>query len=334
MNIGINGLGRVGRGILRALLEYDEKYNNINLVAINSPARLEEQLHLIKYDSVFGRLTHQIHVADDTLVIGRHTIKITHEKEINKLHWQQKHADIVLECSGKFNSKNLAKDHLKQGAKKIIISAPCEGADKTIILGVNENDLTPIDQIISIGSCTTNCVAPVVNIIQQKIGILSGFMTTVHSYTNDQNIIDASHKDLRRARAAGLSIIPTTTGATKIIGQVIPALNGKLKGAAIRIPTPNVSLIDLTLQVAEETSVEEINQTLKNASLSNPEILGITEEPLVSIDFIKDPRSAIIDLQETQVVGNNLVRIVAWYDNEWGFSCRMLDMVHLMRNFS
>ena len=324
VKIAINGLGRIGRCILRALAEYN--YDDIELVSVNGPAKLEDHIHLIKYDSIHGKFKGTIDKYESGFIINGKKIQVYHERDISKLDWSG--IDIVLECTGKFNKREEAAKHIEMGAKKVIVSAPCDGADATIIYKVND-DLLDYSKhnVISIGSCTTNCLAPVAKVLNDKIGIDSGFMTTIHSYTNDQNILDGSHKDLRRARAAGVSMVPTSTGAAKSIGIVIPELKGKLDGSAIRVPTPNVSVIDFKFIANRNTNIEEVNRYIKEAADSYMKgVLSYTDEPLVSCDFIHDTNSSIVDLSETKVVSGNLVRVLSWYDNEWGFSLRMLDI--------
>lgn len=330
--IAINGLGRIGRCVLRALIEEDA-WPDIELVAANGPAPIETHLHLLKYDSVHGTCRN-ISAEGETLVAGRHRIALTHERDLSKLDWTKQGVDIVLECTGKFNNKTTATAHLQAGAKKVILSAPSKPSDDidaTIVYGVNNEVLKAEHDVISIGSCTTNCLAPVAKVLNDAIGIESGYMTTIHAYTGDQNIVDGSHKDLRRARAAALSMIPTSTGAAKALGLVLPELKGKLDGVAIRVPTPNVSLVDLSFYAEKDTSVEEINNVFKH---TNNRVLSTSSEPLVSIDFTHNPYSSIVDLTGTAVVGNRFVRVASWYDNEWGFSCRMLDVARLMTSLA
>lgn len=329
VKIAINGLGRIGRCIVRAITEYD--YDDIELIAANGPAKIEDHMHLIKYDSVHGQLKYDIRIEGNLLVIGKKKIKITHERDISNLNWKDLGVDIVLECTGKFNKRDEAAKHLERGAKKVIVSAPCDNADATIVYRVNDKMFEANHQVISIGSCTTNCLAPVAKVLNDSIGIESGFMTTIHSYTNDQNILDGSHKDLRRARAAAMSMVPTSTGAAKAIGLVIPELAGKLGGSAIRVPTPNVSVVDLSFIAKRETDKEEVNEVIKQASQNKmKEVLSYTNEPLVSCDFNHNKYSSVVDLLETKVVNGNLVRVLSWYDNEWAFSVRMLDITRMV----
>ena len=331
VNIAINGLGRIGRCIIRAIFE-NNLQEKFNLISVNGPASIEEHAHLIKYDSVHGTFPGEVKTQDNHLVINGKKIPLQQERNIEKLDWNE--ADFLLECTGKFTDKAQAIEHInKANAKKVIVSSPCNNADKVIVFGVNDHSLDRNDQVISIGSCTTNCLAPLAKIFDKHLGIEAGFMTTIHSYTNDQRILDGSHKDLRRARSAATSIIPTSTGAAKSLGQVIPELAGKLDGSAVRVPTPNVSMIDLCFTVKKDTSVEEINDLVKlyaNGAMNN--ILAISPARLVSIDFNHNPHSSIFDPYETKVVGKRFCRIISWYDNEWGFSNRMLDVANLFNS--
>jgi len=328
LRIGINGLGRIGRCVVRAMYETGAK--DIELVAVNGPAPVETHVHLLKYDSVHGRFQQDIKADGENLVIGGKKIALFHHKDPKQIPWGKMGVDLVLECSGKFNKKAEAAQHLEGGAKKVLISAPAEDADATIVYGVNNAMLKKEYKVISVGSCTTNGLATIVKVLHEVIGIESGFMTTIHSYTGDQNLIDNSHKDLRRARTAAMSMIPTTTGAAKTIGLVMPELKGKLDGVSIRVPTPDVSLIDLTFQATRDTTKDEINDALKKAAGGALKgILGISTEPLVSIDFMHTTESSIADLTGTSVTGKRFCRVAAWYDNEWAFSCRMLDVARL-----
>ena len=321
--IAINGLGRIGRCVIRALIETGR--DDIEIIAINGPASLENHLHLLKYDSVHGAFRGELKSVNGGIDAGRGVMKLTHERDVSKLDWSG--IDVVLECSGKFTRRSDAALHLAQGAKKVLISAPSPDADATIVYGVNNASLKPTDKVISVGSCTTNCLAPVAKVLNDAIGIENGFMTTIHSYTGDQNIVDGSHKDLRRGRAATMSMVPTSTGAAKAIGLVLPELEGKLGGTAIRVPTPNVSLVDLTFQAARETTKEEINDAIIKASQGYLKgVLAASSEQLVSIDFNHHQASSIFDTTGTFVVNNKFCRVSSWYDNEWGFSCRMLDV--------
>lgn len=325
--IAINGLGRIGRCVIRALIETGRK--DIEIVAVNGPAPVETHVHLLKYDSVHGAFRGEVKAVGEGIDAGRGVMRLTHEKDITKLDWSG--VDVVLECTGKFNKREAAAAHLKQGAKKVLISAPAPDADVTIVYGVNNAMLKKEHDVISVGSCTTNCLAPVADVLNKTLGIESGFMTTIHSYTGDQNLVDGSHKDLRRGRAASMAMVPTSTGAAKTIGLVIPELKGKLDGVAIRVPTPNVSLVDLTFISARDTTKEEINEAILAASKGAlKSVLAASSEPLVSIDFNHHPASAIFDLTGTHVTGKRLCRVAAWYDNEWGFSCRMLDVAALV----
>lgn len=331
LKIGINGLGRIGRCLVRALAE--NNYPELELVAANGPAPIDTHFHLLKYDSVHGRFRGDISASGETIQAGRHTIRITHEKDPAKIDWSSLGVDMVLECSGKFNSREQASAHLNGGARRVLISAPAPDAEATIVYGVNHGNLTKDHKIVSVGSCTTNALAPLAKVLHETVGIESGFMTTIHSYTGDQNLVDGSHKDLRRARAAALSMIPTSTGAAKTLGLVLPELNGKLDGISIRVPTPNVSLVDLTFQASRDTTKDEINHALKAAAAGPLNgVLTVSTEKLVSIDYQHAPESSIVDASGTYVTGKRLVRVASWYDNEWGFSCRMLDVAKLWMN--
>jgi glyceraldehyde 3-phosphate dehydrogenase len=326
VRVAINGFGRIGRCILRAL--YEEKIEGIEVVAINGPAEIHQHTHLFEFDSVHGRFAGEVSYYDRGLIINNKKIPVFREKEISKLPWKDLQVDVVMECTGLFTSKDKASLHLEQGAKKVIISAPAKESDvKTVVMGVNHNTLKADDSVFSVGSCTTNCLAPIAKVLDENFGIITGFMTTIHSYTGDQNILDASHKgDLRRARAGAISMVPTSTGAAKAIGLVLPQLAGKLDGSAIRVPTPNVSVVDLCFVSNKSTSVIDVNEALYKASKQELKgILGFEEKPLVSTDFNGNPHSSIVDAKETKVTGANLVRVLSWYDNEWGFSVRMLE---------
>ncbi len=320
--IGINGLGRIGRCVLRALVESNR--DDIELVAINGPAPIETHMHLLKYDSVHGSFRGDIQSDNETLIINGKRIKLTHAREPEQIGWD---VDYVLECSGIFNSKAQASRHLNANVKGVVISAPADQVDATIVFGVNNEALKPEHRIISVESCTTNCLAPLAKVLDDTFGIEQGLMTTIHAYTGDQNIVDSTHKDLRRARAAALSMIPTSTGAAKAIGLVIPQLAGKLDGVSVRVPTPNVSLVDLTFNSTKTLTFDSINAALKSAE--SP-VLAYCDEPLVSIDFNHNPASSIFDASGTRVMGSHMARVAAWYDNEWGFSNRMLDVTALM----
>ena len=328
IRIGINGLGRIGRCVLRAIYETNAK--DIELVAVNGPAPIETHIHLLKYDSVHGRFATPVEASGEDLVIGGKTVKLTHHKDPKQLAWDALGVDIVLECTGKFNKRADAAQHLDAGAKRVLVSAPAEEMDSTIVYGVNNAMLKKEHKLVSVGSCTTNALAPLAKVLHEAIGIDSGFMTTIHSYTGDQNIVDSSHKDMRRARAAAMSMIPTSTGAAKTIGLILPELKGKLDGVSIRVPTPNVSMVDLTFTASRDTSKDEVNAALSTAASGALKgVLDISKEPLVSIDYNHSPASSTADLTGTFVTGKRLVRVASWYDNEWAFSCRMLDVARL-----
>ncbi|MES2984026.1 MAG: type I glyceraldehyde-3-phosphate dehydrogenase [Pseudomonadota bacterium] len=325
INVGINGLGRIGRCVARAIVE--EGYDDIRLVAANGSASNASHAHLLQYDSVHGRFQNKITFDDAGIDMGRGKFTVTHERDPKNINWAELGVDIVLECTGAFNSKEAASVHLAQGAKRVLISAPAGDDCPTFVRGVNCAKITPEHTVFSVGSCTTNCLAPVAKILNDSFGIESGYMTTVHAFTGDQNLVDGSHKDPRRARAATLSMVPSKTGAAQAIGLVLPELAGKLSGTAIRVPVPNVSLVDLTVVTSKPVTKELVNQAFTAAAAgAMAGILKVSAEPLVSIDFTHDNASAIVDLTGTAVVGSNLLRVAAWYDNEWGFSCRMLDL--------
>lgn len=321
MKVAINGLGRIGRLVLRAYVENPRK--DFQIVAINGPAEAAQHAHLFKYDSLHGTFNGEVKAEENALIINGHRFPLTREKDPTKINWD---ADVVLECSGKFTKKADAALHLKGNTKKVLISAPSPDADSTIVYGVNNDALKKDHTVISVGSCTTNCLAPVAKVLNDTFGIESGFVTTIHAYTSDQNIHDGSHKDMRRARAAGLSMVPSTTGAAKALGLVIPELAGKLNGTAVRVPTPNVSMVDLVFNAKKPITKEAINAAMKKAANN---VLGYSEEELVSIDYNHSPFSSIFDATQTFVVGEKLGRLAAWYDNEWGFSLRMLDVAGL-----
>jgi len=324
VRVAINGFGRIGRNILRAIYESGRK--DIEVVAINDLGPVETNAHLLRFDSVHGRFPHEVKVEGDSIVIGNNKIKVTAERDPTKLPWKDLGIDIALECTGIFTAKDKASAHLTAGAKRVLVSAPADGADFTVVYGVNHDKLTKDHVVVSNGSCTTNCLAPVAKVINDAVGIETGFMTTIHAYTGDQPTLDTMHKDLYRARAAGLSMIPTSTGAAKAIGLVLPELKGKLDGVAIRVPTPNVSVIDLKVVAKKETSAGEINEAVKRAAAQELKgILGTTDQPNVSIDFNHDPHSSTFHLDQTKVMNGTLVRVLSWYDNEWGFSNRMAD---------
>jgi len=322
VKVAINGFGRIGRNVLRAIIESGR--TDIEVVAINDLGPVETNAHLLRYDSVHGRFPATVTTTQSTIDVGRGPMDVTAIRNPADLPWG--HVDIVLECTGIFTSKEACQAHLKNGSSRVLISAPGKDTDKTIVYGVNHDTLTGNDIIVSNASCTTNCLAPVAHVLHNEIGIVKGFMTTIHSYTGDQPTLDTMHKDLYRARAAGLSMIPTSTGAAKAVGLVLPDLAGKLDGVAIRVPTPNVSVVDLTFEAARKTSVDEINGAMKSAANGALKgILGFTDEPLVSSDFNHDPHSSIFATDQTKVMDATMVRILAWYDNEWGFSNRMAD---------
>ena len=322
VKVAINGFGRIGRNVLRAIIESGR--DDIEVVALNDLGPVETNAHLMRYDSVHGRFPGTVTVKGDTIDVGRGPIKVTAERDPKALPW--KDVDVALECTGIFADRAKAAAHLENGSKRVIVSAPATGADKTIVFGVNHEVLTKDDLVISNASCTTNCLAPVVYALNKAIGIEKGFMTTIHSYTGDQPTLDTMHKDLYRARAAALSMIPTSTGAAKAVGLVLPELNGKLDGVAIRVPTPNVSVVDFKFVAARPTSVEEINGAIKQmAEGSLKGILGYTEDKNVSADFNHDPRSSVFHMDQTKVMDQTFCRVMSWYDNEWGFSNRMAD---------
>ena len=323
VKVAINGFGRIGRNILRAIIESNR--TDIDVIAINDLGPVATSAHLLQYDSVHGRFPIKVKHSETSLNAGRGDIRVTALRNPADLPWQD--IDVVLECTGVFTDRDKAAIHLDNGASQVLVSAPSKGADKTIVYGVNHTEISAADRVVSNASCTTNCLAPVAQVLHQKIGIKRGFMTTVHSYTGDQPALDTMHGDLYRARAAALSMIPTSTGAAKAVGLVLPELSGKLDGVSIRVPTPNVSCVDLTFETALDTSADEINQVISAAAAAGPlqGILGVTDEKLVSIDFNHDPRSSIFATDQTKVMDGNLCRVLMWYDNEWGFSNRMAD---------
>ncbi len=333
MKIAINGFGRIGKLVFRAFLE--KKLKNVEVVAINELGSIDSSIHLLKFDSIHGILPSKISKTKKGIKVENNIINFYSEKDPNNLPWKLLNVDVVLECSGVFTSKEKAIGHINAGAKKVIISAPASNADKTIVQGVNNNQLTKKHNIISNGSCTTNCLAPLAMVLDKKLGIESGFMTTIHSYTGDQRTVDQTHNDLRRARAAAESMIPTSTGAAKALSLVLPSLNGKLDGTAIRVPTPNVSLIDFTFISKKKTSVNLINSLVLKASKSKAlkNILTINNLPLVSIDFNHNSSSSIFDTTQTQVIKSKFCRVLSWYDNEWGFSNRMIETMLDLRKF-
>ena len=325
LKIGINGLGRIGRMVIRSIIE--NKNKNIEIKHINNRSNSEISSSLLKHDSIHGKFNAKIKFSSKSITIDKKKISFSQKTNIEDINWKKYGVDFVFECTGKFNSKKKLLPHLKNGAKKVIVSAPCKNADKTIIYGVNQKTLKNDDQIISAASCTTNCLAPVVNVLNSDYEIEKGFMTTIHAFTSDQRILDNSHKDLRRARSASQSIVPTSTGASRTIGEIIPALKGKIEGVAMRVPIPNVSLVELVFCTKKELSIEKINNSfLKASKKSLKGVLDVTEEKLVSTDFNHNPYSAIIDASLTNVIGKNMGKISAWYDNEWGFSNRMCDL--------
>ncbi|WP_394196595.1 type I glyceraldehyde-3-phosphate dehydrogenase [Litoreibacter albidus] len=323
VKVAINGFGRIGRNVLRGIIESGR--TDIEVIAINDLGPVETNAHLLQYDSVHGRFPQEVVVDGDTIDVGRGPIKVTAIRNPADLPWGD--VDVVLECTGIFTSKEACQAHLENGSSRVLISAPGKDADKTIVYGVNHETLTADDIIVSNASCTTNCLSPVVHVLEANIGIVKGFMTTIHSYTGDQPTLDTMHKDLYRARAAALSMIPTSTGAAKAVGLVLPELDGKLDGVAIRVPTPNVSVVDLTFEAARDTTIDEVNALISAAAENGPlkGILGYTEKKLVSSDFNHDPRSSIFAADQTKVLDGRMVRILTWYDNEWGFSNRMAD---------
>ena len=330
IKVGINGMGRIGRMIVRSVIENSK---NIEIKHINNRASSEVCSALLKYDSIHGKSHADINFDDKNLIINNSKISFSQEADLNKINWKKYDVDYVFECTGKFNSKDKLKAHLENGAKKVIVSAPCKNADKTIVYGVNESELKKSDKIISAASCTTNCLAPVAHVLHKNFEIEKAFMTTIHAFTTDQRILDNSHKDLRRARSASLSIVPTSTGASKTLEEIIPSLKGKLDGIAMRVPTPNVSLVELVFCAKKNLSIEKINSAFQNFSKKN-KILEFTKEKLVSIDFNHNPASSIIDASLTSVVGKNMGKISAWYDNEWGFSNRMCDIAEYLHKIS
>ncbi len=333
IKVGINGMGRIGRMVVRSIIESQNK--KIKIQHINNRSNSETTCALIKHDSIHGRFNADLDFDENHLIINNEKITFSQETNIENIDWKKFDVDYVFECTGKFNSKEKLLVHIKNGAKKVIVSAPCKNADKTIVFGVNEKDITSKDQIISAASCTTNCLAPVVHTLNENFEIEKGFMTTIHAFTSDQRILDNSHKDPRRARAASQSIVPTSTGASKAIGEIIPSLNGKLEGVAMRVPTPNVSLVELVFCTKKNINKENINKSFELASKNKlKNVLEITYEKLVSIDFNHNPASAIVDGSLTNVVGDNMGKISAWYDNEWGFSNRMCDIAEFIHQNS
>ena len=324
LKIAINGFGRIGRLALRSIIETGRK--GVDVVAINDLGPVETNAHLVQYDTVHGRFPNEVNVANDTLDVGAGPIKVLAERDPAKLPWGEMGVDIVYECTGIFASRDKAAAHLEAGAKRVLVSAPASGADKTIVYGVNHGVLTGDDHVVSNASCTTNCLAPVAKVLNDAVGIERGYMTTIHAFTGDQPTLDTMHKDLYRARAAAGNMIPTSTGAAKAVGLVLPELNGKLDGSSIRVPTQNVSVVDLVFNPSRDTTVEEINNAMIEASNGALRgVLGVTDKPLVSSDFNHDPHSSTFALAQTQILEGKLVRVLSWYDNEWGFSTRMTD---------
>ena len=325
VKVGINGFGRIGRNILRTAIGDTD----IDFVAVNDITDTKTLAHLLKYDSVLGNLEEEIAATENGIRVGSDEFKVFSEKDPAAIPWESVGAQIVIESTGRFTNAEDAKKHLRGPVKKVIISAPAKNEDITIVIGVNDDKYDPATHhILSNASCTTNCLAPVAKVIHQNFGIRSAQMTTIHSYTNDQQLLDLPHKDLRRARAATLSMIPTSTGAAKAVALVLPELKGKFDGISVRVPTPNVSLVDVVMEVEKETTTEDVNRALKDAANEELQgILAVSEEPLVSVDFRKNPNSSIVDADYTKVIGGNLVKVLSWYDNEWGYSCRVRDLI-------
>ncbi len=333
IKVGVNGMGRIGRMIVRSIVE--NNYSNFEIKHINNRTDAETCSNLLKYDSIHGKFNAEVKSNQNNLIVKDNKITFSQETDINKVNWKKFGVDYVFECTGKFNSKDKLMPHLENGAKKVIVSAPCKNADKTIVFGVNEKEIKEEDKIISAASCTTNCLAPIAYVLNENFGIDKGFMTTIHAITSDQRILDNSHKDPRRARSASQSIVPTSTGASRAIGEIIPSLKGKLEGVAMRVPTPNVSLIELVFCSNKEVSIEKINSAFKKfINKQNKKIIEMTDEKLVSIDFNHNSASSIIDTSLTNVVGKNMGKISAWYDNEWGFSNRMCDIAEYIHKNS
>ncbi|HYD17288.1 MAG TPA: type I glyceraldehyde-3-phosphate dehydrogenase [Patescibacteria group bacterium] len=324
VKVAINGFGRIGRLVLRSIMESGR--NDVTVVGINDLATSEANAHLLKYDSVHGRFKGEVKAANDKLIVNGHEIRMTAIKDPTQLPWKDLGVDVAMECTGIFTKKDDAMKHITAGARKVLISAPATDEDLTVVYGVNHDKLAASHLVVSNASCTTNCLAPVAYVLNKAVGIKHGFMTTIHSYTGDQNTVDTMHKDLHRARAAAINIIPTSTGAAKAVGLVLPELKGKLDGTSLRVPTPNVSVVDFKFTAARETTVDEINKAITDAANGPLKgILGTYSEPLVSTDFNGDPHSSIFALKETKVVEGTFVRVLSWYDNEWGFSNRMSD---------
>jgi len=330
IRVAINGFGRIGRLVLRALSEQNR--DDVLAVAINDLGSVAANAHLLKYDSVHGRFKGEIKTGDNWMDIGKGKIAVASERDPAKLPWKDLKIDVALECTGLFTKREAAAKHIEAGAKRVLISAPAEGADITLVMGVNSDQVKPAHKVLSNGSCTTNCLAPVAYVLNEGIGIEHGYMTTIHAYTGDQNTVDTLHKDMRRARAAALNMIPTSTGAAKALGLVLPALQGRLDGTSIRVPTADVSLIDFAFTAARDTAKDEINDLMVKASNSNrfKGILAVNRDECVSSDFTHDPHSATFDLTQTVVIGKRFCRVLAWYDNEWGFSNRMVEAAALV----
>ncbi|GAA0738220.1 type I glyceraldehyde-3-phosphate dehydrogenase [Clostridium oceanicum] len=333
IKVALNGFGRIGRSVLR--IAQNNLNEDVEIVCINARAETDTLAHLFKYDSCYGRFEGTVETGKDKLIINGKEVKILRENDPSDLPWKDLGVDIVIESTGKFKDRDSATKHIKAGAKKVIITAPGKNEDVTIVMGVNEKDYDPVKHnIISNASCTTNCLAPFAKILDDKFGIEKGLMTTIHSYTNDQKLLDKTHKDLRRARAAGESIIPTTTGAAKAVAKVLPNLEGKLNGFSVRIPTPTVSLTDLVCSLKVKATKEDINRAFKEAAEGSMKgILGYSEEPLVSVDYKKDSRSSIVDGLSTMIIEDDMVKVVSWYDNEWGYSCRTVDLVNYAASY-
>ncbi len=328
IKVGINGFGRIGRNVFRAALGDSD----IDIVAVNDITDADTLAHLLKYDSVLGNLAQDVRADGDTIIAGDESFKVLKERDPAKLPWKELGVDIVVESTGLFTKREDASKHLEAGAKKVIISAPAKGEDFTVVMGVNQDKYDPArHHLISNASCTTNCLAPIVKVLHEEFGLKKGIMTTIHSYTNDQKLLDLPHKDLRRARAAALSMIPTTTGAALAVARVLPELEGRLDGISVRVPTPNVSLTDLVAELEKDVSVEDVNAAFQKAADGELQgILAVSEEPLVSADFKGNPHSCIVDAPFTKVIGGNTVKVLAWYDNEWAFSCRVKDLIHFI----
>ena len=328
LKVGINGFGRIGRMVLRSIVENNRK--DIEIVAINNRAKAEVSSFLLKHDTIHGKLKAKINHSVNSIEVNGKKINMIHEMEISKIDWKKHKVDVVLECTGKFNTIEKSLEHINAGANKVLVSAPCKGA-KNVVFGINEKDLKSQDKVISAASCTTNCLAPVAHVLNEEFGIERGFMTTIHSYTTDQRLLDNSHKDLRRARSAPNSMVPTTTGATKSLGDVIPSLKGKIEGISIRVPTPNVSLIEFVFSSSKNLTAEKINNSFIKAAKSKlKNILQISNKPLVSSDFNHNSNSAIVDIALTKAIDNKMAKVSAWYDNEWGFACRMCDLANYL----